>query len=112
MVISKILQVDARPEAVAVDFSETALLIVDMQNDFGTKGGMFDRIGVDLSSIRDTIEPTMRILDSARLLGLPVMLRFLVGSAFCSIAAECADVLLMTALGQRRPSPDVRKMSG
>ena len=44
-----------------------------MQNDFGAKGGMFDRAGIDLSSIRATIEPTARVLAGARSCGIPVV---------------------------------------
>ncbi len=39
--------VQARPEPLGIDPSKTAVLVVDMQNDFGATGGMFDRAGVD-----------------------------------------------------------------
>jgi len=31
--------IDARPEPLTVDLSKTAVLVVDMQNDFGANGG-------------------------------------------------------------------------
>lgn len=43
--------IDAKPDALTVDVSKTAVIVVDMQNDFGAKGGMFDRAGLDLSGI-------------------------------------------------------------
>ena len=35
--------IEARPQAASIDTATTAGVVVDMQNDFGTKGGMFDR---------------------------------------------------------------------
>ena len=34
---------DARPGPISIEPERTALLVIDMQNDFGTKGGIFDR---------------------------------------------------------------------
>ena len=44
-----------------------------MQNDFGTKGGMFDRAGVDISGIQKAVEPTANVLDLARKAGIKVV---------------------------------------
>jgi hypothetical protein len=33
---------DAKPAPIYIKTSKTAVLVVDMQNDFGSKGGMFD----------------------------------------------------------------------
>jgi hypothetical protein len=48
----RILTIEARPQAVSIDTATTAVIVVDMQNDFGTKGGMFDRAGIDISGIQ------------------------------------------------------------
>ena len=32
--------IEARPEAIAIDLNRTAVLVIDMQNDFGPKGGL------------------------------------------------------------------------
>jgi ureidoacrylate peracid hydrolase len=37
-----------------------------MQNDFGAKGGMFDRAGIDIGPIRKAVEPTARVIAAAR----------------------------------------------
>lgn len=37
--------VDARPEAVRFSPATTAVIVVDMQNDFTTAGGVFERAG-------------------------------------------------------------------
>jgi ureidoacrylate peracid hydrolase len=70
--VAKIL-VEARPEPVSLDLARTAVLVIDMQNDFGSKGGMFDRAGIDIEGIRRTLAPTARVLDLARAKGLTVI---------------------------------------
>jgi ureidoacrylate peracid hydrolase len=52
--------IEARPEPITIDRHRTAALVVDMQNDFGAKGGMFDRAGIDISVIRSVVQPTAR----------------------------------------------------
>ncbi len=64
---------DARPEPITFDPERTALLVIDMQNDFGTKGGMFDRAGIDISQIQKTVEPTARVIAAARKAGMKVI---------------------------------------
>lgn len=63
----------ARPAPLEVDPSRTAALVIDMQNDFGSTGGMFDRAGVDISAIRAAVPPTRRVLDACRRTGIPVV---------------------------------------
>jgi ureidoacrylate peracid hydrolase len=57
---------DAKLEPIAIDTAKTAVIVVDMQNDFGTKGGMFDRAGIDISVIQKAVGPTAKVLASAR----------------------------------------------
>src|SRR5215510_8938742 len=52
---SRIVCLDARPEPVAIDTASTAVIVVDMQNDFGAKGGLFDRAGIDISGIQKVV---------------------------------------------------------
>jgi ureidoacrylate peracid hydrolase len=63
----------ARPQSIKLPLSKTAVLVVDMQNDFGVKGGLFERAGINLSGIRATIPPTARVLASARSIRVPVV---------------------------------------
>jgi ureidoacrylate peracid hydrolase len=65
--------VDARPAAIHLDLSKTAVIVVDMQNDFGAPGGMFDRAGIDITPIRRIVAPTVRVLAAAREADLPVV---------------------------------------
>jgi ureidoacrylate peracid hydrolase len=67
------IELPARPEPVKIDTARTAVLVVDMQNDFGTKGGMFDRAGIDISGIQRAVTPTARALDVARRAGIKVI---------------------------------------
>jgi hypothetical protein len=45
---NKVIRIDAKPEPINIEPSKTAVIVVDMQNDFGSKGGMFDRAGLGL----------------------------------------------------------------
>ncbi len=67
------IHLGALPDSIAMDASGTAVIVVDMENDFGAKGGMFDRAGIDISMIQKVIEPTAHVLDAAREAGIPVI---------------------------------------
>jgi ureidoacrylate peracid hydrolase len=63
----------ARPEPVDIDLRRTALVVVDMQNAFAAKGGMFDLAGHDISGAAPAIEVNRRLLAAARGAGLAVV---------------------------------------
>jgi ureidoacrylate peracid hydrolase len=65
--------IEARPGAVAFNPAQTAVLVVDMQNDFGSPGGMFALAGIDVSGIRAAVQQTAPVLAAARKAGLPVV---------------------------------------
>ena len=67
------LSIDARPDALTVEPTSTAVVVVDMQNDFGAEGGMFDRAGIPISGIQSVVEPTARVLAAARAAGMQVV---------------------------------------
>jgi len=67
------ISVTALPDAFQLVTSEAAVVVVDMQNDFGSPGGMFDLAGIDISAIRSVIAPTARVIAAARLRGIPVI---------------------------------------
>jgi len=69
----QVVRVDARPEPVVIDTARTAVIVVDMQNDFGATGGMLDRAGVDISMIQRAIGPTARVLTAARRSGVKIV---------------------------------------
>jgi len=55
----RVVKLDAKPTRLELDLAQTAVVVVDMQNDFCSKGGDLDREGVDLSIIQRVI-PTTR----------------------------------------------------
>jgi ureidoacrylate peracid hydrolase len=61
-----LIKVDAKPAPIAVDTAKTAVIVVDMENDFGSKGGMFDLAGIDISMIQKAVGPTAKVLAAAR----------------------------------------------
>lgn len=63
----------AKPAPITIDFAKTAMIVVDMQNDFGSKGGMFDRAGVDISPIERVVAPTARALATCRAAGIKIV---------------------------------------
>jgi ureidoacrylate peracid hydrolase len=65
--------IEAKPAPIQIDTAHTAVLVIDMQNDFGAKGGMFDRAGIDISMIQRAVAPTARVLTAARQAGIPVV---------------------------------------
>lgn len=66
-------EVAARPSPVAFRADQTAVIVVDMQNDFATPGGMFDRAGIDIGPIRAIVDSSARVLDAARAAGMIVV---------------------------------------
>ncbi len=64
---------EARPSPIEIDSSQTAVIVVDMQNDFGSEGGMFDRAGIDISGIQKVVGPTASVLAAARRAGMPII---------------------------------------
>jgi ureidoacrylate peracid hydrolase len=67
------VQIDARPGSVTFYPDASAVIVVDMQNDFGAEGGMFDRAGIDFSGIRRATAMTVPVLAAARAAGIPVV---------------------------------------
>jgi ureidoacrylate peracid hydrolase len=70
---SREVTIEARPNPLTIDPIETAVIVVDMQNDFGADGGMFARAGVPLSGIKAAVQPTADVLRAARRAGMKVV---------------------------------------
>jgi len=66
------ITLEAKPNPAEIDTGKTAVIVVDMQNDFGAEGGMFDRAGIDISSIQRAVGPTARVLAAARHAGIKI----------------------------------------
>ena len=67
------LTIEARPTEVEFDPRRAAVLVIDMQNDFGSPGGMFERAGIDISGIQAAARATRPVLDRARAAGIPIV---------------------------------------
>ena len=63
----------AEPQAVTLDVARSALIVIDMQNDFCTPGGWLHHIGVDVAPARRPIVPLRALLPAWRDAGAPVV---------------------------------------
>jgi len=62
-----------RPKPIEVDLARAAVLVVDMQNAFASKGGMFDLSGMDISGAQSVVHVTKDVLDASRAAGMAVV---------------------------------------
>ena len=58
--------IKAEPEAVALDLTRTALIIIDMQRDFLEPGGFGETLGNDVSLLGRAVAPCKAVLEAAR----------------------------------------------
>jgi len=70
---SEMVTLDAKPERIAIDPKQTAVIVVDMENDFVAKGGMFDRAGADISGAQKAIAPIAKVLAAGRQAGMKII---------------------------------------
>ncbi len=56
----------ARPEPLRLKASETALIVVDMQNAYASQGGYLDLAGFDVSATGPVIENVAAVVETAR----------------------------------------------
>lgn len=67
------ISLNTRPEPVTIVPERTAVIVVDMQNAFVSKGGMFDLAGVDISNALSVIDSNQRLLKCCRQAGVQVV---------------------------------------
>lgn len=67
------VQVAAAPSLFSFEPPKTAVVVVDMQNDFASPGGMFDRAGIDITCIRAIVPNVRAVLDATRAAGMSVV---------------------------------------
>jgi ureidoacrylate peracid hydrolase len=107
------VSIKARPHPFSLDARRAAVIVVDMENDFGAAGGMFHRAGLDISGIQAAIAPTARVLEAARRAGIPVVyLAMAFRSDLSDIGPEGApnrDRHLFFGAGQSVDAPDGTK---
>lgn len=66
-------KLSARPEPVEVNFRESAVVVVDMQNAFASKKGLLDLAGADISGAPQVVESIRGIVEAARPAGIPIV---------------------------------------
>ncbi len=67
------LLINTRPQEIEIDLRSSAVVVVDMQNAFASKGGMFDLSGIDISGSSRVIDKIRDILPAAREAGVQVV---------------------------------------
>lgn len=67
------LRFDARPQPLAIDLAASALVVVDMQNDFCHRRGWFAQKGIGIGPMRRPIPVLQRLLPAWRAAGAPVI---------------------------------------
>jgi len=63
----------AEPEPIELDWSKTALVIIDMQRDFMEPGGFGETLGNDVSQLARAVQPIAAVLATARDNGILVI---------------------------------------
>jgi ureidoacrylate peracid hydrolase len=64
----------AKPEPIKLDINRTALIVVDMQNTFCKKGGVFDYLGkLDEMKVKHIITRDKRVIEACRYKGIKVV---------------------------------------
>ncbi|MCM0020635.1 MAG: cysteine hydrolase family protein [Tagaea sp.] len=63
----------AQPQALTVDAARSAMIVIDMQNDFCHPDGWLAHIGVDVAPARKPIRPLAKLLPALRKTGMPVV---------------------------------------
>lgn len=67
------LALAAAPQDVTFDIGRSAIVVIDMQNDFCHPDGWLASIGVDIAPARAPIEPLAALLPRLRVAGVPVI---------------------------------------
>ncbi len=67
------LTIAAEPQTVTLDLNRTAMMVIDMQNDFCAKGGWVDHLGVDVTPDRTPIGPLQALLPELRKARVPII---------------------------------------
>ncbi|WP_296053012.1 pyrimidine utilization protein B [uncultured Alteromonas sp.] len=63
----------AKPEPLALDPALTAVIVVDLQNAYASKDGYLDKAGFDVSATGPVIESTLKVINTARAAGMPIV---------------------------------------
>lgn len=65
--------IPARPESIALPLARAAVIVVDLQNGYASKGGYRDLYGRDMSQSPTVVANSARIIDAARAAGMTIV---------------------------------------
>lgn len=66
-------RLNCKPEPIEIDLAHAAVIVVDMQNAFASRGGMLDLAGIDISGASCVAQNIRNVLDSARRAGVRIV---------------------------------------
>jgi nicotinamidase-related amidase len=69
----RIVAIPAEPQALKFDLRQTAMIVVDMQNDFCSEGGWVDFIGGNCAVLQQPVKPLNRLLPALRKADVPII---------------------------------------
>ena len=67
------LKLDSKPGPIEVELTKCAVVVVDMQNAFASKGGMLDLAGVDISNAPRVVSSIKTVVNAARQASVPIV---------------------------------------
>jgi ureidoacrylate peracid hydrolase len=67
------VKLPTRPEPLEVDLAQSAVVVVDMQNAFASKGGLLDLAGIDIAEASGVVRTIAGVLAAARRKGVAVV---------------------------------------
>jgi nicotinamidase-related amidase len=67
------LTIEALPQSLVLDLHRTALIVIDMQNDFCHQQGWLSSIGVDITPARAPISPLNQLIPKMRSFAVPII---------------------------------------
>jgi nicotinamidase-related amidase len=70
---SRALTIEALPQTITIDLTKTALIVIDMQNEFCSPKGWLASMGADVGPARKPIEPIKRLIGALRPHGVPIV---------------------------------------
>lgn len=72
-IAAQLITLKTETKTLRLDLSKSAMLIIDMQNDFCHPDGWLSHIGVDVSPARTPIAPLQNLLPVLRRVGVPII---------------------------------------
>lgn len=70
---NRLFTLATRPEPLTLDAAQTAVIVIDMQNGYASRGGYVDLAGFDIAGAQSTIASIGKVLDASRAAGLQVV---------------------------------------